>query len=96
MLTEMTFTSDVGIFTIEDMEPGTRVEVRNRYRHGWARGFEVAEVLDERTSRFRVRRRSDGSVIPAVFDAREIRLETTTSIWGRSKGPAGHPTPKVA
>lgn len=52
--------------------PGSRVEVRRRFDSSWARGFEVAEVVDEG---YRIRRRSDGSVLPAEFSAEEVRPE---------------------
>ena len=54
------------------MKPGTRVEVRRRFDDSWAKGFEVAEVLAEG---FRVRRLSDGSVLPVAFPADEVRKE---------------------
>lgn len=56
-------------------EPGTRVEVRSRFDHEWARGFEVVEPVERPTSGYRIRRRSDGSVLPAVFAPEEIRME---------------------
>ena len=50
------------------MLPGTRVEVRSRFDAHWARGFEVAEVVEHSDStRYRLRRRSDNSVLPALF-----------------------------
>ncbi len=59
--------------TREDvLEPGTRVEVRDRFRGSWARGFELAEV-DE--GGLRVRRLSDGAVLPVVFDPDDVRVE---------------------
>ena len=58
------------------MEPGTRVEVRSRFDQAWARGFEVAEQVPEGdVKRYRVRRRSDGSVLPALFGDHEVREE---------------------
>jgi hypothetical protein len=46
--------------------------VRNRFEQRWARGFEVAEVVGDG---YRLRRRSDGSLLPAVFDADDVRRE---------------------
>jgi hypothetical protein len=59
------------------MEPGTRVEVRTRFDQRWTRGFEVADVLpgDEGNQRYRIRRRSDDSVLPTEFGSEEIRSE---------------------
>jgi hypothetical protein len=58
------------------VKPGTRIEVRARFDQAWARGFEVAEeVGDIGAVRYRVRRRSDGSVLPVLFGADEVREE---------------------
>jgi hypothetical protein len=58
------------------VDPGTRVEVRSRFDQAWARGFEVAEQVPISDGlRYRVRRRSDGSVLPALFDDDELREE---------------------
>jgi hypothetical protein len=68
-------------FTIS---PGTRVEVRSRFDSRWSRGFEVAEQVDAAVDapRYLVRRRSDGSVLPAEFDAEELRTEKRgRSMW---------------
>jgi len=54
------------------MGPGTRVEVRSGYRSSWARGFEVAGVDGEQ---YRVRRVSDGTVLPATFQPEAVRQE---------------------
>lgn len=56
----------------EWMKPGTRVEVQSRFDRSWGRGFEVAEVVD---GGYRIRRLSDGSVLPAVFSDDEVRKE---------------------
>ena len=66
------------------MDPGTRVEVRSRFDERWTRGFEVAEVVsqDEPTAvRYRIRRRSDGSVLPALFVDEEVREEKKRTMW---------------
>jgi hypothetical protein len=71
------------------MQPGTRIEVRSRYDRRWARGFEVDAVLVEesveqtdRPARYRVRRRSDGAVLPALFVDDEVREERRgRSMW---------------
>ena len=52
------------------------MEVRSRFDQAWARGFEVAEqVAADEELRYRVRRRSDGSVLPALFADHEVREE---------------------
>jgi len=80
------------------VEPGSRVEVRSRFDRTWARGFEVAEIVGpERTAapgesaappangatlRYRVRRRSDGAVLPALFSDDEVREEKRSNdMW---------------
>ena len=64
------------------MQPGTRVEVRSRFDQQWARGFEIEErVVDPTGPRYRVRRRSDGSVLPALFVDDDVREEKRKSMW---------------
>jgi hypothetical protein len=66
------------------VEPGTRVEVRSRFDERWTRGFEVAEVVSEddpASLRYRIRRRSDGSVLPSLFVDDEVREEKKRSMW---------------
>jgi hypothetical protein len=58
--------------TARMLEPGTRVEVRRRFDQGWARGFEVAEVVDRA---YRIRRLSDGDVLPTEFTEDDVRAE---------------------
>ena len=50
--------------------PGSRVEVRNRFTGSWSRGFEVAGTVD---GGYRIRRLSDGSVLPTAFPPEDIR-----------------------
>ena len=53
--------------------------MRRRFDQHWSRGFEVAEVLDDG---YRLRRASDGTVLPAVFDPDEVRVEKKKSgLW---------------
>lgn len=54
----------------ERLEPGTRVEVRSRFDQHWARGFEVAEVCE---TGYRIRRLSDGAVLPTEFAEDDVR-----------------------
>ena len=51
--------------------PGTRVEVRSRFRRDWVRGFEVA--MTEGLG-YRLRRVSDKAVLPVVFARDDLRL----------------------
>ncbi len=68
------------------MRPGTRVEVRNRFESRWSRGFEVADRLDgDRDDggepMYKVRRRSDGSILPVPFPESDLREENRRSTW---------------
>jgi hypothetical protein len=49
---------------------GTEVEVRTRYQGRWAGGFEIDDAHDDR---YRLRRHSDGTVLPVAFRADELR-----------------------
>jgi hypothetical protein len=55
------------------IEPGTAVEVRNRFDGTWARGFSVADVDPE--GAYLIRRTSDGSILPGSFARDAIRRE---------------------
>lgn len=66
------------------MRPGTRVEVRNRFESKWARGFEVADLVDREGQgepMYKVRRRSDGSILPVEFAENDLREENRRSTW---------------
>jgi hypothetical protein len=54
------------------LAPGTKVDVRNRYQGTWVRGFEVADVTE---TGYRIRRLSDGSVLPELFVRDDVRRE---------------------
>jgi hypothetical protein len=64
------------------VRPGTHVEVRARFEQRWSRGFEVSEIVEaEGAERFRLRRRSDGSELPVLFGADDLREERRRSTW---------------
>jgi hypothetical protein len=54
------------------LEPGTAVEVRNRFDRRWGRGFEIGEVTAEG---YRILRLSDGSELPELFGRDEVRRQ---------------------
>jgi hypothetical protein len=56
----------------EPLPHGTRVDVRSRFVGSWTRGFEVDEPV---VGGYRIRRVSDGSVLPDVLAEDEIRPE---------------------
>jgi hypothetical protein len=65
---------------VESLEAGMRVEVRRRFDQRWARGFEIAEVVDD--GGYRVRRLSDGEQLPTVFGPDDVRRERRrNSMW---------------
>jgi hypothetical protein len=56
---------------------GTPVEVQNRFTASWSRGFEVAEVVRGSVrALYRLRRVSDGTVLPDLFDQEAVRLRS--------------------
>lgn len=58
---------------------GTRVEVRIKLDAvRWAKGF---EVVDAQPSGYRLRRLSDGEIMPVVFAADDVRAERKRSTW---------------
>ena len=60
--------------TRSPIELGTSVEVRARFDGRWCAGFEVADRIeaDSAPVTYRLRRTSDGSVLPALFTGDEI------------------------
>lgn len=56
-------------------DSGTRVEVRSRFDRQWVGGFEVAEPLAGPDAGYRIRRRSDRSVLPVVFAPEDVRVD---------------------
>jgi hypothetical protein len=62
----------------DDLRPGRKVEVRNRFDGSWSGGFEVVEEVDVG---YLVRRRSDGAVLPGVFRGDELRPEGGRRRW---------------
>ena len=56
------------------MGPGANVEVRTRFDGHWVGGFAVADVRQGPDQQiYRLRRLSDGSVLPAEFASEEVR-----------------------
>jgi hypothetical protein len=55
---------------------GTRVQVRNRFNHHWASGFEVTEVAhDPAGEAYRLLRLSDHTVLPVAIPEDDVRPE---------------------
>lgn len=55
-----------------DLLPGTTVEMRNTLDGSWVGGF---EIFDTHQGAYRVRRLSDGALIPCEFSAVAVRPE---------------------
>jgi len=74
MSIELTGTTDTRRFPAidltNDIGTGTDVEVHCRFDQRWTRGFTVVDVTDEG---YRLRRQSDGSVLPAWFPRDQLR-----------------------
>jgi len=64
--------------TSPSLASGTRVQVRRKFDDKWATGFEVAEAT---TQGYRVRRLSDGELIPVPIAAVDLRKEKKRSNW---------------
>jgi hypothetical protein len=62
----------VSTAAVSQVVPGTRVEVRTGYDRSWAAGF---EVIDAGPDGYRLRRLSDGRVLPRVFPADDVRRD---------------------
>jgi len=63
-------TADWGSQVADALEVGDRVEVRRRFDAQWARGFEIVELTP---NGYRVRRESDGEILPVEFNDEDVR-----------------------
>jgi hypothetical protein len=63
---------------------GTPVEVRNRFCASWSDDFEIAERAG---NGYRVKRRSDGYVLPTVFGPGEVRAAGSAGGTGLTPRP---------
>jgi hypothetical protein len=55
------------------MQTGDRVLVYSAFNNSWASGFEIAEVVDDG---YRVRRVSDGALLPNSTSERHLRPDS--------------------
>jgi hypothetical protein len=66
--------------------PSPGDEVRCRFGDRWVEGFEILEVHSrEGRAGCRVRRRSDGSVVRKLFEARDLEIVALAGKNGRSR-----------
>jgi hypothetical protein len=73
---------------VTDMH-GWRVEVRNRFDGGWSGGYVLEEVIRSGSEElYRIRRDSDGVVLPTLFGGREVRRADTDFVveWEIASG----------
>jgi hypothetical protein len=64
------------VVNANELDPGTRVEVRRRFDRAWARGFEVIDVSE---AGYRLRRTSDNAVLPVPFPRVDVRAAVPRS-----------------
>jgi hypothetical protein len=57
---------------------GTPVQVRDRFEFAFRSGFEVSEATN---AGYRLRRRSDGVVLPTEFAVKDVRPDSTGKSW---------------
>ncbi len=62
------------------LEPGLPVEVRDSFEGHWHKGY-VIDAIEDDGARYRLRRTSDGSVLPEALPRASIRRERRTSMW---------------
>lgn len=62
------------------LDPGSAVEVRDGFEGHWHRGY-VVDAVEDDGARYRVRRSSDGSVLPEALPRASLRRERRTSMW---------------
>ncbi len=60
------------------LAPGTKVEVRNGFDGRWSKGFEICDADDDG---YRLRRLSDGTVLPRRFTGDLVRRERRGTLW---------------
>ena len=60
------------------LTPGVKVEVRTGFDRSWAPGFLIEEHTPDG---YRVRRRTDGEVLPVTFPRSDVRRERKHAMW---------------
>jgi hypothetical protein len=65
------------------VDVGHKVEVRSQFDQSWSNGFEIEECVrdDDGVVRFRVRRLSDGMVLPRLFSDEDVRRPRKRDMW---------------
>jgi len=71
---------DIDLVGVGSDNGGGAIEVECRFGDRWVNGFEIYDIVRESDElRFRVRRLSDASVLPKLFDASEVRRVVSRS-----------------
>ncbi|HVM07533.1 MAG TPA: hypothetical protein VM345_03635 [Acidimicrobiales bacterium] len=70
--------SENALMSRQALRPGTAVEVRSTFDRSWKRGFRVESVQG---GGYRIRRLSDGAVLPTVFAFNVVREEVGSDRW---------------
>lgn len=70
--------SENALLAVDALRPGTTVEVCSSFDRKWKRGFQVESVEG---GGYRLRRLSDGSVLPTIFAFNVVREELSTDHW---------------
>jgi hypothetical protein len=68
------------MFKEKSMRVGQPVEVHTKFDDSWSTGFEIAEVV---TEGYKVRRQSDGSLLPGVTGEADLRPAVRGASWAR-------------
>lgn len=65
------------------MKAGTKIEVRSQLDQSWAKGFVIEAVIDRENNdpEYKVRRLSDGMLLPRTFTQTEVRRERKGGMW---------------
>ena len=67
------------------MKIGESVDVHTKYNDSWSSGFEIAAVVAEG---YRVRRVSDGSLLPGFTSEHDIRASDERALMHRRRNEA--------
>lgn len=69
-----------GLGPLWDFDQQLVVEVRNRFDGSWSHGFEIVEQVTTEAGapKLRLRRLSDGVVLPALFSADDVVVRANT------------------
>lgn len=73
---------------VVDFDQQFVIEVRNRFDGSWSHGFEIVEHVAGTDPRFRLRRLSDGHILPALFSADDVLISQRPNPFEPRTSPA--------